>query len=728
MNPGITRRRSFLNERKAAGHRITIGFTGIADFRSNMGQEYIAGIMKAAADYDLNFINFSGAIKYSLFEDMDFFSHFVQKFRFFKQPLIDGLVTWGSSLGWYQNPEKTISMFSSLRPLPIVDLGYLDIPGVPSVRINDAHSISLMMNHLCGIHKYTKFAFIGNRSNEPHNKRLAQFREELAKNSLPEIENSICMGTTMDNAEIAHCVEQLCNTFDLHAHKGLDAIVTPSDGIASSVITELERRGIYVPQDVAVTGFNNQFSGMNAAAPVTTINLEYSRRAYAAVELLIDEIINPGAKNEFTLIEPSLIVRQSCGCFEESIVEAGTYKFPLTSAAPGPNAPEADVRLHFRKQFDIIFPNQTEETKQSLVDAVISDIYVKPQSSSILSWFQHLMQQNKLLGFTDDEQIQHSVTCLRSVIMQCTAGDEAQSTHLENIFQQLRVFISMQMKYGTTSRHDDSYQLNSIATTALSFSSKLTGMQVHDMLRYELGKMEIPGMVLALNDKMSTDIGSAAIDMVLPEPPDDIAQKLPYRVNDPSVFPKIFFPSTHRYSAVLEILYYQDKYLGYAFFEMSSMNIALYDAVRALLSHLLFTLYTSEGRTSDHTSLLSDKELDDILHLPAEDSSNGGGMTAHQITHYIIAHVNEMTDVNKMAEDLNVSRSTLERQTKKLTGYSVQNLHEKIKIEQEKIYLQVKSLKLKEIAQLLGFQHQYYFSAVFKKNTGVSPRLWSRQQ
>jgi AraC-like DNA-binding protein len=74
-----------------------------------------------------------------------------------------------------------------------------------------------------------------------------------------------------------------------------------------------------------------------------------------------------------------------------------------------------------------------------------------------------------------------------------------------------------------------------------------------------------------------------------------------------------------------------------------------------------------------------------------------------------------------------VSKSHLVRQAKELTGYTIQTLHEKLKIEQAKNLLQVDSLKLREIAQRLGFQNQNYFSSVFKKNTGMSPRAWSKR-
>ena len=151
MNPEITKRRNFLAHRKAYGGgkgRLTIGFTCIADFRSFIGQEYIAGICRACEDYDINFINMSQAIKYSLFDEVDFLSHYSKKFRFMKAPLLDGLITWASSLAPYLTNEQIIQKFEALKPLPMVDIGYLDIPDITALRIDNSCSMELIVSYV----------------------------------------------------------------------------------------------------------------------------------------------------------------------------------------------------------------------------------------------------------------------------------------------------------------------------------------------------------------------------------------------------------------------------------------------------------------------------------------------------------------------------------------------------------------------------------------------------
>ena len=129
----------------------------------------------------------------------------------------------------------------------------------------------------------------------------------------------------MNGIGISDAISKLAAAHKLHEKKEIDCIITPSDLIAADVIEELDKLGISVPRDVAITGFNNQYSGVFARSPVTTMNLEYFKRGYASVELLIDRIMSPETVFETRLVPTSIIVRQSCGCFEQSVVQSAEH-------------------------------------------------------------------------------------------------------------------------------------------------------------------------------------------------------------------------------------------------------------------------------------------------------------------------------------------------------------------------------------------------------------------
>jgi len=727
MNQGISKRRAFLANQKNHGHRITLGFAGIADFRSFIGQEYIAGMLKAASDYDINFINFAGAIKYSLFDDIDFISHYLKTFRFMKKPLVDGLVTWASSLCELTDSYTVTKAFEALKPLPMVDIGYLDIRGMTSIRIDNDYSISLMMKHLLEVHHYTKFAFIGSKSSAPHKMRLTCYKSELKKHKLPEIEDSIFLTKTMNAVDIADAVKTLIEKHNLHEKKEIECIVTPSDIVAATVIEELDKNGISVPNDIAITGFNNQYSAVSARSPITTLNLEYFKRGYASVELLIDKIMRPGEVFKTQLVPTSIVVRQSCGCFEDSVVQA-EGKLSENFEISIENSSEGVLRDYLYRKTRQIFTHQNETEINELVDSIFSDIYEQEKPGKMLRWFQKILQNMRKKTNLVNNELQQNITNLRKVILPLVRDDSAQNLHIEDIFHQLRALISVFIEYDTIAPREDTYMMNNLSQIAINFASASSGKQIQDVLRYQLGEMGIPGIILALSENTTSDLGAANIELVLPEPPSDIQQKIPQKVIEPAFIPKYFFPQSRRYSFIVEILRHENKYFGYAFLETGNSNIALYDTVRTLLSNALNAVYIKEGRNRSRYNVLGEKQIVSILNLPSNEFDDiHGGLSASQITNYLLEHIDEMTNLDKMASDLSVSKSHLVRKAKELTGYTIQSLHEKLKIEQAKNLLQVESLKLAEIAGRLGFQNQNYFSSVFKKNTGMSPRAWAER-
>lgn len=93
----------------------------------------------------------------------------------------------------------------------------------------------------------------------------------------------------------------------------LDAIFAAhSDIVALAAIEALRQSGRYVPEDVAVVGFDNVGFGMHFGLPLTTISQEIKTTgARVLVETLMKQIA--GETTPSVIIEGKLIVRQSCG-------------------------------------------------------------------------------------------------------------------------------------------------------------------------------------------------------------------------------------------------------------------------------------------------------------------------------------------------------------------------------------------------------------------------------
>lgn len=80
-----------------------------------------------------------------------------------------------------------------------------------------------------------------------------------------------------------------------------------------------------------------------------------------------------------------------------------------------------------------------------------------------------------------------------------------------------------------------------------------------------------------------------------------------------------------------------------------------------------------------------------------------------------------LKDYDELARNLNISRSSLQKQVKQLTGNPLSQEVIKIKIAFAKELLINSNLSIKEIANLSGFKTQVYFQVNFKKLTGLTP-------
>ncbi len=97
----------------------------------------------------------------------------------------------------------------------------------------------------------------------------------------------------------------------LDAGEKFDAVFAASDLIAMGVIHALQDRGLSVPDDVAVVGFDDIISAADFNPPLTTVRQD----TRLAGELLVENLIRliEGQPIEATLIAPELVVRASCG-------------------------------------------------------------------------------------------------------------------------------------------------------------------------------------------------------------------------------------------------------------------------------------------------------------------------------------------------------------------------------------------------------------------------------
>lgn len=123
------------------------------------------------------------------------------------------------------------------------------------------------------------------------------------------------------------------------------------------------------------------------------------------------------------------------------------------------------------------------------------------------------------------------------------------------------------------------------------------------------------------------------------------------------------------------------------------------------------------------------------LHLLAvlEGAESAGGPPSHvdllieQAQNIILERFQERLDMRELARSMAVGYSSLRQSFKARTGLSPKQYQLQIRLHRAQDLLAGTDKSVKEIADLLGFDSPFHFSAQFKQRMGMAPKLWRSQ-
>ena len=99
------------------------------------------------------------------------------------------------------------------------------------------------------------------------------------------------------------------------------AVFASNDTIAIGVLGALYARGLRVPEDVAVVGYDDIPNARHTVPPLTTVRTTAPEQGCKAAEMLIDLINEKPLAEAKVSLAPRLIVRESCGAALQKRVE-----------------------------------------------------------------------------------------------------------------------------------------------------------------------------------------------------------------------------------------------------------------------------------------------------------------------------------------------------------------------------------------------------------------------
>ncbi len=219
---------------------------------------------------------------------------------------IDGLVTVSSAIATFLETRGIERLFASRGRLPQVSVG-LRVAGIASVTVDGSGSVAEVIRHMADVHRRRRFALIGGPPGHAEAlDRERAFRETLRDVGIRFDEKLAAQGSFLrfSGGEAAREI--------LRQGRPFDALFCVNDRMALGAIDVLREKGLRIPQDVAVAGFDGIEEGRYVTPPLTTVIQPLDELGSRAVDVLLQQMDGAPPVEQVLTCTPA--IRQSCGC------------------------------------------------------------------------------------------------------------------------------------------------------------------------------------------------------------------------------------------------------------------------------------------------------------------------------------------------------------------------------------------------------------------------------
>jgi LacI family transcriptional regulator, galactose operon repressor len=195
------------------------------------------------------------------------------------------------------------------RRIPVVSIaGRRGEPGLDVVSVDNTAGIRALAGHLMGDHGYRRVGFLAGPADSPDARdRLAAMSRSVA--GYPGSVLDPVLDGDFSEASGAAAARRL-----LDAGRLPDAIACANDQMAIGLLLALQQRGVAVPGDVAVTGFDDIYASRVVTPALTTVGQPFRELGHRAAQRLRARIEDRELAPRTEVLPTQCQVRASCGC------------------------------------------------------------------------------------------------------------------------------------------------------------------------------------------------------------------------------------------------------------------------------------------------------------------------------------------------------------------------------------------------------------------------------
>ncbi len=500
---------------------------------------------------------------------------------------LDGLILWTSSMATYVGPDSLQRYCERFRPLPLVGIG-LPLTGIPTVMLDSYQGMRDVLVHLVQEHGRRRIAFL--RGPERHREAHLRYQAYLQVVKEYGLENSPDLVSPPHNWAQAWGINAARLIMEERRQK-VDAFACVNDGLAVGAMEYLIKHGIDVPREISITGFDNAVEGRVATPPLTTVPIRMRERGRQAVRMLLAQIRGETVP-DLLMLPTHVLLRQSCGCPDPQVVEAGRPESTRIRLSPAEELLSTQQRLALHRADILLEMDQTQDLEDAvpgwsgeLLDSFCENLG-QETADSFITMLQRLMRQSLAMN-GDLLSWQKVISVLRSRVTPILRSEPVKTDRADRFLHQARVLIGeVALRAQGHLDWKSSRQLNELHRIRQRVSGVQELQELVDILAAELPQIEIRRCGMALYEDPQEPLKGAHFALVFDENQRYDEQegqwvRPAWRINPFSIF------QATPHTMMVYPLYYREEQLGFIFLDALTFQGAIHQVLCEQISSAL---------------------------------------------------------------------------------------------------------------------------------------------
>jgi DNA-binding LacI/PurR family transcriptional regulator/anti-anti-sigma regulatory factor len=604
---------------KARGAYLTIGYLAPSMHGGSLNQWL--GVVDAAQAHDVNLICFPG---WSPNYPSGFQAQANVLYDLVTPENVDGIVTWASAIGNYMTADEIQAFHERYHPLPMVSVGRT-LEGIPSLLMDSYKGMHEAIVHLIEFHGYRRLAFI--RGPEGHfyaQERYRAYVEALQAYDIPFDPNLVTPSSDW-GIDVGEAVTQLLlDERGLNPGTDFEAVVAANDELILGAWNVLQARGVHIPRDVAIVGFDDRLEGRTRTPPLTSVAAPFYEVGYQAVEMLLALLEGEPVSGERT-VPSQLVVRQSCGCQASVVAQVAIeQRSAVSQAQVGREELEAvltgqreEILAGMAQAVGELGGSLSPQSAEQLLDGFVAELGGESDGAFLTALDEVLRREVIVVSDTTENNVaamQNAVSVLRRRTLPYLSAEAL--PRAEDLWQQARLVI------GETTRRVGMHLIQQAVQQTRTLREIGTSL---------ITAFDRKGLVSALAKALPT-LGITSAYLSLYEQQLDRKDRRPYAYPDPApewsrlilaytedgqteleadglrfgsrrLVPEDLMPQGRRYSYIVSPLYFLDRQIGFAMFETGPRDGDVYDVLRGEITSALEGVLLLQAREQTEKAL-----------------------------------------------------------------------------------------------------------------------------